>query len=189
MLTAAIDPSVYNRLRCRAKAMLRHETTDHRFEPTELVHEAFVRMAGARRPVSVHDTRHLLAVATIVMRHILIDSGRSANSPGRHPPVPLDPGEEPLGSPATDMLFLHVVLQRLAAWDARLHAIVQMRFFLGLNLKEIASELSISTRTVKRDWTTARTWLRRELTKGARDGRHAKLVASPAWTLSRSLPS
>jgi RNA polymerase sigma factor (TIGR02999 family) len=185
-----IDQSIYNSLRCRAKAMLRQETADHRLEPTELVHEAFVRMARGPQPVAFHDTHHLLAITTVVMRHILIDNGRSAGSPNRWRPVPLDPELELFTSQAGDMLFLHDILRRLAVCDARLHAIVKMRFFLGLNLEEIASELSVSTRTVKRDWTAARTWLRRELGRTVAPGaRCTKLVPSPAWIPSRSLPS
>jgi RNA polymerase sigma factor (TIGR02999 family) len=181
-----IDQSIYNRLRCRAKAILRQETTDHRLEPTELVHEAFLRMARAPQPVAFRDAHHLLAIATIVMRHILIDSGRSASSPSRHPSVPLGPELEPAIGHATDMLFLHDVLRRLASSDARLHAIVEMRFFLGLNLDEIASELAVSTRTVKREWTAARTWLRREL--GRKAERASWPVARPPARVSGAPP-
>jgi RNA polymerase sigma factor (TIGR02999 family) len=158
-----IDESIYQRLRCRARAMLRKETAGHRLEPADLVHEAFLRIAKSRIPVRFQDDGHLVAVATLVMRHILVDQARSETHPGRSRCVPLDL-EFPTPSAAADQEQpLNRALERLAACAARPYRVVQLRFFWGLDMDEIASALSVSTRTVKRDWTVARGWLRREL--------------------------
>jgi RNA polymerase sigma-70 factor, ECF subfamily len=162
-----MDESIYKRLHRRAKAILRNEVADHRMEPADLVHEAFLRIAKSRAPIALNDRVHFLAVATIVMRHILIDHARSANSPRRFKCVPID-SEMPLSTtPSAEALPLRHALQRLASREARLYRIVEMRFFWGFDIEEIASELSISSRTVKRHWTVARGLLRRELTEAA----------------------
>ena len=158
-----IDDSIYQRLRVRARAMLRKETPGHRLEPADLVHEAFLRIAKSRIPVRFQDDAHLIAVATLVMRHILVDHARSQTHSGRSRCVPLDL-ELPTAAPdAGHEQPLNRALERLAARAARPYRVVQLRFFWGLDMEEIASALSVSTRTVKRDWTVARGWLRREL--------------------------
>ena len=162
-----MDEPVYKRLHRRAKAILRNEHSDHRMEPADLVHEAFLRIAKSRVPAALNDRVHFLAVATIVMRHVLIDHARSAKSPRRFKCVPLD-HEMPLATEfSRDALPLRHALERLASREARLYRIVEMRFFWGLDIEEIASELCISSRTVKRHWTVARGLLRRELTEAA----------------------
>ena len=162
-----MDESIYERLHCRAKAMLRNEACGHCLEPADLVHEAFLRIARSHVPIPLHDRVHLMAVATIVMRHILIDYSRSPKSPWRFKVIPLD-CELPISTPAPgNDLPLHDALQRLANCEERLYRIVEMRFFWGLGIEEIAATLSVSSRTVKRHWTAARVWLRRELDRSA----------------------
>lgn len=163
-LAEFMDESVYRRLHYQAKAILRREAFRQRLEPSDLVHEAFVRIARSHAPVHFQSASHLMALTTIVMRRILIDAARAADSPLWLGCVPLDSGL-PLASPAAtgDAEPLHEALRYMRTCDARLYRIVMMRFFWGLGIEEIAAALSISARTVKRDWKVARDWLRREL--------------------------
>jgi RNA polymerase sigma factor (TIGR02999 family) len=162
-LAEMIDESVYQRLRRQAAVILRRETPDPCLEPADLAHEAFLRIARSYAPVQLLDGAHFLAVATIVMRHILIDRARSAKSPARFQWVPLDSDlQDPVYSSVGPSL-LHDALRRMQSCETGLYRIVEMRFFRGLRIAEIASELSISSRGVQRGWTTALGWLRREL--------------------------
>jgi len=160
-LAEMIDESVYQRLRRQAAAILRREIHDPSLEPADLAHEAFLRIAQSRAPIQ--DDAHFLALATLVMRHILIDRARGANSPARFRWVPLDSELQPTAHWNAEPWLLHDALRRMQSCETRLYRIVEMRFFLGLGIAEVASELSISSRSVKRDWTVARGWLRREL--------------------------
>ncbi len=162
-----INESVYRRLRCRATAILRRETSDHRLEPADLLHEAFLRIARSNEPVDFQSESHLLALATLAMQRVLIDRARGGDSHLRMRCVPLEPGMPPTTDPNPEAEPLHDVLQHMRTCEARLYCIVQMRFFWGLGTEEIASALSISSRTVKRDWRTARGWLKRELVRRA----------------------
>lgn len=158
-----MDESVYRRLRCQATAILRRETSGHSLEPDDLAHEAFLRIARSHTPIRFQGDSHFLAVATVVMRRILIDRARGANSPSRSRCVPLDSDLQLSAQTDTGSGPLHDALRCMASYNARLYRIVEMRFFWGLGIEEVASALSISSRTVKRDWTVARGWLRREL--------------------------
>ena len=163
-----IDESIYQHLQCRAKAILRHEDFLPLMEPADLVHEAFLRIAGRKAPALFHDAAHLMAVATIVMRHILVDCSRAASSPARHRWVPIDSEMFLAVDTSSDTLPVREILHRMAAMDRRLFAVVEMRFYSGLAIDEIAAALSVSSRTVKRDWKTARTWLRKELARDSK---------------------
>jgi RNA polymerase sigma factor (TIGR02999 family) len=133
---------------------LRHEAKGHPFEPADLVHEAFLRIARSALPVRLQSTTHLLALVTLVMRRILVDDSRSAKS-ARAKSVPLESDDLPT-RPATDDLVIRDALSRLADCEDRLFRIVEMRFFGGFDIDEIASALDISSRTVKRGWIAAR---------------------------------
>jgi RNA polymerase sigma factor (TIGR02999 family) len=157
-----LDNATYRRLLGRAGSILRREGAGHGMEAADLVHEAFLRISRSDPPVRFQDAAHLVAVGTTVMRRILIDYSRSSESPKRNRRVALD---SEMGVPAEfgeDTMLLYGVLDRLASCDARRYRIVHMRFFSGLGVDEIASALAISSRTVKRDWVSARGWLRRE---------------------------
>jgi RNA polymerase sigma factor (TIGR02999 family) len=157
---------VYRRLCLRAKALLRREASDHRLEPADLLHEALLRIDKSHTPVHLQDESHLLALVTLVMRRILIDRTREVDLYLRLRCVPLEPAMQFSEDPNPEAEPLHEALDNMQSSETRLYCIVQMRFFLGFETAEIAKALSISSRTVKRDWQTARGWLRRELVQG-----------------------
>jgi len=158
-----MDPCAYKRLCLRARNILRRELSDHQFEPTDLVHEAFMRMARSQTPIEFQDQCHVMAITTLTMRRILIDNVRSGNAPQRFRLVPIGSQTGLSVRPASETLIIQNILERLEMSSVRLYQIVKMRFFLGLSNGEIASILSVSERTVKRDWVSARLWLQREL--------------------------
>jgi RNA polymerase sigma-70 factor, ECF subfamily len=162
-----MNEALYSELRKRAKALLARERSQHRWDPADLVHEAFVRIAGGRTPVHLANRAHLMALANLIMRRVLIDHARSQHFTNRQEPLPLSTDLEAPGARATDAVPLHDALRRLAARDTRLYEIVKLRFFFGLGVEEIAEALSVSSRTIKRDWTVARVWLRAELSLSA----------------------
>ncbi|MEM9554967.1 MAG: sigma-70 family RNA polymerase sigma factor [Acidobacteriota bacterium] len=158
-------PLVYEELRRLARSRLRAERSDHTLQPTALVHEAYVRLLNAERP-SWRSRAHFFAVAALVMRRVLIDHARTRGRQRRgsgavH--VDLDPARVAgFEAPTVDLLALDQVLKRLDARDPRKAQVVQMRFFGGLTLDEVAEVLDISQVTVVRDWRLARAWLLRE---------------------------
>ena len=159
--TELMEPHVYGTLCGRARNILRREVSDHQFEPADLVHEAFLRMARSHTPIDFQDKHHAMAITTITMRRILIDNARSANSLALRRLLPIGSQTQLSVRPVSETLILHKILERLETTNERLYQIVKMRFFLGLSNGEMASILSVSTRTVKRDWESARLWLRR----------------------------
>ncbi len=166
---------VYDDLRTRARWRLRDERRGYTLQTTELVHEAYVRLAGARR-VTWRDRRHFLAVATRAMRRILVDRARrrgAGKRAGGRDQVPLDAVPElaarSAAGPGRDLaadLDLGVALGRLARLDARQARLVELRCFAGLSIAEAAAELGVSPATVKREWRFAQAWLRRAMTGG-----------------------
>jgi RNA polymerase sigma factor (TIGR02999 family) len=159
---------LYKDLRRLARYYWAKERRDHTLQPTALVHEAYVRMSR-KTGVKWQNRGHFFAAAAREMRRILIDHARRANAVKRAAPkVSL---KSALVSPeeSADLLLLHESLNRLATWDARQAQIVEMRFFGGLSIEEIAVALEVSVRTVKRDWNVARAWLYAELTKATPD--------------------
>jgi RNA polymerase sigma factor (TIGR02999 family) len=157
---------VYANLRALARHYISAERRDHTLQATALVHEAYLRIS--QNPGFKWENRaHFFAVASRAMRRVLIDHARTVKAVKRGGvKVPLD--QALVGAPeqSTDLLALDQVLLRLASLDARQAQIVEMRFFGGVSVSDIASALDISERTVKRDWTMARAWLHGELTKG-----------------------
>jgi len=158
-------PMIHAELRRIARSHLRRERPWHTLQATELAHEVYLRLAGAMQ----HDWRdraHFFAVASGTMRRILIDHARkraAGKRGGGHANVPLDEAE-PVGvDRPDDLLALDAALLRLGKLDPRQERIVELRFFGGLDVDETAVVLGISTRTVKREWSVARAWLRAEL--------------------------
>ena len=150
-----LDKATYDLLLRRAASILRSETEAYLFEPADLVHESFLRLARSSVPVRLHSADHLVALATVVMRRAMIDHARSTKSSARRKEVPLD--SETLSILPTDgELPIRQALARLADCEDRLFRVVQMRFFGGFDFDEIASALEVSSRTVKRDWSAAR---------------------------------
>jgi RNA polymerase sigma factor (TIGR02999 family) len=157
-------PRAYDDLRSLAEHLLRRRRGAP-LHTTSLVHETWLRLArGGSSPV--RDDEHLLALAARAMRCVLVDHARRRAALKRGGPHALaDAGElagrDPL--PGLDCVALHEALERLAALDERKARVVELRFFGGLEIEEIASVLAVSPATVKRDWPLAKAWLYREL--------------------------
>jgi RNA polymerase sigma factor (TIGR02999 family) len=160
---------LYPELRRAADRAMRGERAGHTLQPTALVHEAFLELLGQER-ARFRDRAHFLAVAAFVMRRILAEHARSRAAAKRGAGVPIA-GLERAATVATpgheatfeEILAVAVALDRLEAVDARAAQVVVLRYFGGLSHEEIATALALSERTVKREWTAARAWLRREL--------------------------
>jgi RNA polymerase sigma factor (TIGR02999 family) len=155
---------VYQDLRRLAGAYLRRERSGHTLQPTELVGKAFLRLCRESE-IEFQDRAHFFRVAAVVMRRILVDHARARNADKRGGGVKI-PLDDIIPAPATQLeLILDVdrALVKLEAFDDRLAQIVVMRFFGGLSEEEIGATLRIHARTVRREWKTAKAWLRGEL--------------------------
>ena len=164
-------PLLYAELRDLAADYLRGERPDHTLQPTALVHEAYLKLVG-QREVHWQGRSHFLGVAAQAMRRILVDHARRHRAAKRYggPLVTLDEGmlvEQPT---TLDLIALNDALARLAELDPRQAQIVELRFFGGLAIEEVAEVLAISPITVKREWRIARAWFRRELAAAAESG-------------------
>ena len=159
---------VYAELHRQAHRYLQKERVGHTLQTTALVHEAYLRLVE-QKSVAWESRSHFYAIAATMMRRILIDYAKTKHRVRRggvHSDLPL---EEALTIKVRetdfDLLALDEALDRLAAKDARLAKIVELRFFSGLDVLETAEVLGSSESTVKRDWQMAKAWLRRELTR------------------------
>ena len=164
-------PQVYDELRRLAANYLRHERPGQTLQATALVHEAFVRLSAEKNHPWKNRT-HFLAIAALSMRQILVQRARARNARKRgHDPQRVTLDESAFAEvPATeqagvDVLALDAALERLAVLDAQQARIVELRYFGGLTVEEVGEALEISPATVKRHWTLARAWLKRELTQ------------------------
>ena len=160
-----IFPLVYEELRRLAANRLRDERADHTLQPTALVHEAYLKLIDQTR-VSWQNRAHFFGIASQLMRRIVIDHARvhaSEKRGGAMVRLSLEDVRIPIEKRADGLIALDEALKNLAEFDERKSKIVEMRFFGGLSDEEIAEVLQISTRTVLRDWKTARLWLYREL--------------------------
>jgi RNA polymerase sigma-70 factor (ECF subfamily) len=158
-----VIPFVYKDLRRLAKHYLANERHDHTLQATALVHEAYVRMV--RQAGTFQNRQHFFATVAREMRHVLVDHARRVNAVKRAG-IKVSLESALVGAEqSAEVLLLHEALDRLETWDRRQAQIVEMRFFGGLSLEEIATALGVSVRTVKRDWNLARAWLYGELTK------------------------
>ncbi len=164
----ALLPLVYAELRRRAAGHLRRERKDHTLQPTALVHEAYLRLAGEAR-VSWKNRAHFFCVASQMMRRILVDHARARSAQKRPRPQLKVSLDERLVAPPpapVDLLALDEALTELTTVDARLAQVTELRYFGGLSEQEVARVLSLSRATVTRDWQTARAWLYRRMTIG-----------------------
>jgi len=160
-------PIVYDELRARAQIQFRNQPKDHTLQPTALVHEAYVKMI--RSDGSWNDRAHFFAIASTAMRQILVDHARSRQIAERAKRQRADAPtavQFPSEDHHVDLLTLDGVLQKLAAFDAERARIVELRFFGGLNLEEVADLLEMSRATVVRRWRETRAWLSAELSAG-----------------------
>ncbi len=164
-------PLVYDELRRLAARKMSQESPGHTLQPTALVHEAFLRLIGndvAEQAAEQWDSRgHFFAAAAEAMRRILIENARrrkSVKRGGNLAKNELQDGDALLDPDDQDtLLALDEALTRLAAVDADLARLVQLRYFTGLTIDQTAKVLNVSPRTAKRNWAYARAWLRREM--------------------------
>lgn len=161
-------PVVYAELHRLARARLRGERADHTLQATALVNEAYVRLVGQTR-VRWQNRAQFFGTAAQFMRRILVDHARdrlSAKRGGGAPRVQLDEALLATRERGIDLLALDEAIERLELLDERQGRLVVLRFFGGLTIEAVAAVLDISPATAKREWTTARIWLRRELSAG-----------------------
>lgn len=164
-------PIVYDELRRLASRKMAQENAGHTLQPTALVHEAFMRLMGGDL-TSINRSKwdgrgHFFAAAAEAMRRILIDSARRRNTEKRGGELhrhELSADDAVLEAPeSSHLLEIDEALTKLESEDAALAKLVELRYFTGLTIDETAEVLGVSSRTVKRNWTYARAWLRREI--------------------------
>ena len=161
-------PVIYADLHRQASRAMRRERGEHTLQATALVHEAYLRLVDQRR-VAWQNRAQFFGVAAQVMRRILVDHARgqhAAKRGGGMQQITLGGLERASVQPnqdSVDVLALHDALEKLAAMDPDQARLVELRYFGGLNIEETAETLGVSPATVKREWTVARAWLRREL--------------------------
>jgi RNA polymerase sigma factor (TIGR02999 family) len=158
-------PLVYDELRRLARDYLRRERGDHTLQATALVHEAYLRLVDDNA-VSWQNRAHFYGVAARIMRRLLVDYARAHNAAkrgGLQQKLTLDEARVVAHSNAPDLVALDGALQNLARVYPRKSNVVELKFFAGLEAKEIAEVLQVSEKTVLRDWSFAKLWLSREL--------------------------
>jgi RNA polymerase sigma factor (TIGR02999 family) len=163
----ALLPLVYDELKRLARNYLRNERPGHTLQSTALVHEAYLRLVQS--PLQLQNRTHFFAVAARLMREILVDHARSRRAAKRdyRCKITLDRAVALPQKRDVDLLALDDALDELSRLDPRQGRIVELRFFGGLSIEETSEILGISPATVKREWTTARSWLHREMSGGA----------------------
>ena len=156
---------VYAELHSIAQAVFRREDPGHTLQPTVLVHEAFVNLAGA--PLDFESRKHFLAIAAKCMRRILREHARAQSSQKRggawRRVTLLDVGQATSAGLDCDLEALDAALEKLNALNARQASVIELRFFAELSIEETAAMLGVSHGTVESDWRFARAWLLREL--------------------------
>lgn len=171
-------PVVYEELKRLARDYMRRENPNHTLQTTALVHEAYLKLVR-QKDVNWQGRAHFIGVAAQLMRRILIDHAKGRlreKRGGEQVVVPLNEALTFSPERSEGLLKLDEALERLSKLDARQSRIVELRFFGGLSIEETAEFLGISPKTVKRDWTVAKAWLRSELR--CRDGDISKPVGA-----------
>lgn len=160
----ALLPLVYEELRRIARRRLQAERPHHTLQSTDLVHEAYLRLVKSP-PQEAANRLHFLAIASQLMREILVDYGRRRRASKRGGGCKITLNEAIASAPNNeiDVLVLDEALTSLSKLDAQQARVVELRFFGGLSIEESSEVLGISPATVKRDWMTARAWLKREM--------------------------
>ena len=157
-------PLVYKELHRLAAGYMRRERQDHTLQPTALIHEAYLRLA--REDLEWQNREHFIGVAANVMRRVLVDYARMHRAEvrgGRLQRVELEEGLAVCRERTEEILSLDAALEKLAKIEPRQGRVVELRYFGGLSMEEIAGVLGVAPRTVKRDWSLARIWLYEEL--------------------------
>lgn len=157
--------AVYGELRRLARSLMKSERPGHTFQPTALVHEAYVRLVDDRN-VRWENRAHFFGIAARAMRRLLVDHAReraARKRGGGLTRVTLDDSLEIVPPSSVEILDLDRAVERMAGVDERMARVVELRVFGGLTVPEVAHLLEVSTRTVNDDWAMARMWLGREL--------------------------
>jgi RNA polymerase sigma factor (TIGR02999 family) len=163
----ALVPVVYKELRRLAHYELRKERPDHTLQSAALVHEAYFRLVGRDLPQWEGRT-HFFAIAAQLMRQILVDYARRRRASKRGSGVCMLTLDDAMAMPQgkdVDVVAVDDALNTLAEVDPRQSRVVELRFFAGLSLEETSEVMGIATATVQRDWTAARAWLHREISR------------------------
>jgi RNA polymerase sigma-70 factor, ECF subfamily len=157
-------PLVYSELHRLAKAYMRGERPGHTLQPTALINEAYLRLLGD--PMNWKNRSHFIGIAANAMRRVLVDYARARNADRRgHGAQQVELRDDLALSPEQleEVVLLDDLMTRLAFSNPRQARVVELRYFGGLAIEQIANLLDITPRTVKRDWALARIWLAREL--------------------------
>jgi RNA polymerase sigma-70 factor, ECF subfamily len=160
--------AIYPELRRLARSLMRREREGHTLQPTELAHDAYLKLID-QTAVLARDRAHFLGIAARAMRQILVDHARRRRALKRGAVMERVTFNEMLGHGArqdVELLALDEALTTLAAKDERAARVVELRLFGGLTIEEIAETLAVSKRTVDGDWALARLWIARALSKG-----------------------
>ena len=163
----SLVPLVYEELRRQASRYLRRERVGHTLQTTALIHEAYLRLIDQKN-VHWQNRAHFFGIAAQLMRRILVDHARHkkrAKRGGSNIRVSLVEADAMVQGQDLDIVALDQALERLAAIDEQQSRIVELRFFSGLTVEETAEVLGISPATVKRDWSMAKAWLHREVSR------------------------
>jgi RNA polymerase sigma factor (TIGR02999 family) len=162
---------VYEELHRVARRYMRRESPGHTLQTSALVNEAFLRLVDQRH-VQWQNRAHFFGIAAEMMRRILVDYARSrsrAKRGGGARALSLDEGLIVSDERNAEVIAVHEALEEMAKFDARKAKVVEFRFFGGLSIDETAEVLGVSTATVRSDWTTAKAWLRREMSQRDRN--------------------
>ena len=161
-------PLVYDELHRQAARYRRRERPDHTLQTTALIHEAYLKLID-QRDVQWQSRTHFFAIASLAMRRILVNYAKTRHREkrgGAFARVPLEEAVLASGDKNIDeIIALDQALTRLAALDQQQARVVELRYFSGLSLEEVAEVISVSRATVARDWNMAKAWLHQELTK------------------------
>lgn len=157
-------PLVYNELHRLAASYMHRERKDHTLQPTALINEAYLRLA--REDVEWQNHEHFIGVAANIMRRVLVDHARAHNAAmrgGGLVRVEIDDNIATAQERSSQVLLLDDALDKLEKLNPRQAKVVELRYFGGLSVEQIASVLKIAPRSVKRDWALARIWLFKEI--------------------------
>lgn len=165
-------PVVYEELRKQAARYLRRERPGHTLQTTALIHEAYMKLVDQKN-VHWQNRAHFFGIAAQLMRRILVDHARTkkrAKRGGSNIRVSFNDANVPAPSQNFDIVAVDEALARLSEIDEQQSRIVELRFFSGLTVEETAEVLAISPATVKRDWSMAKAWLHREISRAVEHG-------------------
>lgn len=157
--------TVYKKLKDVARLQLAYEKNGHTLSKTALVHEVYIKLAAQER-AEWENEGHFFAITAKAMRQVLVDYARKRTAQkreGNRQRVTLHEDLLNLDQHAEDLIALNDLIDKMAHFDERKSKVVEMRFFAGMTIREIAELLEVSTRTIDRDWLKARTWIRKEL--------------------------